>query len=152
MWNSKKSNNLLRRSFLIFFSLSVYHSSPFSIKILDQLFSRNTFLWLLQLIHVCTSNPLKIQIILWYNFLSVENATSTRYKLAFSLVSSSSKWHHSHLKSIMHWFPRCTFMLHFHLEKTKSTCCNLVAKGWGWNAGQNLSNCQATRQAENFES
>ena len=29
IWNSKKFDNLLRRSFLIFFSLSIYHSSPF---------------------------------------------------------------------------------------------------------------------------
>ena len=42
-------------------------------------------------------------------------------------------------------------MLHFDLEKTKSTCCNLVAKGRDWDLGQNLNNCQATRQAENFE-
>ena len=58
-------------------------------------------------------------------FINVENATSTRYKLAFSLVSSSNKSHHSHLKSIMHSFPRCIFMLHFDLEKTKS--CKYVA-------------------------
>ena len=68
------------------------------------------------------------------------------------MVSSSSKSHRSHLKSIMHWFPRCIFMLHFDLEKAKSTCSNLVAKGWSWDLGQNLSNCQATRQAENIES
>ena len=43
-------------------------------------------------------------------------------------------------------------MPHFDPEKTKSTCCNLVAKGWRWDLGQNLSNYQATRQAENFES
>ena len=43
-------------------------------------------------------------------------------------------------------------MLHFDLENTKSTCCNLIAKNWGWDLGQNLSNCQATRQDENFES
>ena len=42
-------------------------------------------------------------------------------------------------------------MLDFDLEKTKSTCYNLVAKGWDWDLGQNLSNCQATRQAEIFE-
>ena len=30
---------------------------------------------------------------------------------------------------IMHSFPRCIFILHFDLEKTRSTCCNLVAKG-----------------------
>ena len=42
-------------------------------------------------------------------------------------------------------------MLHFDLEKTKSTCCNLVAKGWGWDLGQNPSKYQATRQTENFE-
>ena len=47
---------------------------------------------------------------------------------------------------------RCIFMLHFDLEKTKSTCRNLAAKGWGWDLGQELSNCQATRQVENFES
>ena len=28
---------------------------------------------------------------------------------------------------------------------------NRVAKGWGWDFGQNLSNCQATDQAENLE-
>ena len=77
---------------------------------------------------------------------------STHYKLVFSLVSSSSKLHHSHLKSIMRWFSRCIFMLHFDLEKTKSTCRNLAAKGWGWDLGQELSNYQATRQVENFES
>ena len=43
-WNSKTSNNLLRRSFLIFFSLSIYRTSPCFIKIFGQLFSRNTFL------------------------------------------------------------------------------------------------------------
>ena len=26
-----------------------------------------------------------------------------------------------------------------------------VAKGWGWDFGQNLSNCQAIDQAENLE-
>ena len=31
------------------------------------------------------------------------------------------------MKSIIHSFPRYIFMLHFDLEKTKSTCCNLVA-------------------------
>ena len=77
--------------------------------------------------------------------------TATRFKLAFCLVSSSRKSHHSHLKSIMNWFPPCIFMLHFDLGKTKSTCCNLLGKGWGWNLGQNLSNYQATRQAENFK-
>ena len=50
-------------------------------------------------------------------FISVENATSTRYKLGFSLVSSSTKLHHSHLKSIMHSRGPCIFMLHFDLEK-----------------------------------
>ena len=43
-------------------------------------------------------------------------------------------------------------MLHFDLDKTKSTCSNLVAKGWRWNLDQNLTKCQATRQAENFDS
>ena len=43
-------------------------------------------------------------------------------------------------------------MLHFDLEKTKSNCCSLVAKGWVWDLGQNLSNYQATSMAENFES
>ena len=43
-------------------------------------------------------------------------------------------------------------MLHFDLEMTENTSCNLVAKGWVWDLGQNLSNCQATRQAKNFES
>ena len=28
---------------------------------------------------------------------------------------------------------------------------NRAAKGWGWEFGQNLSNCQATDQAENLE-
>ena len=28
---------------------------------------------------------------------------------------------------------------------------NRVAKGWGWDFGQNLSNCQATDQVENLE-
>ena len=46
----------------------------------------------------------------------------------------------------MHSFPPCIFMLHFDLEKTKSTCCNLAAK-----QAQNLSNCQAIRQAESFK-
>ena len=44
--------NPLLRSFLIFFSLSIYHSSPFFIKDLDQLLPWNTFLWLFQLMHV----------------------------------------------------------------------------------------------------
>ena len=70
-----------------------------------------------------------------------DNATSTRYKLPFSLASTSNKSHHSHLKSIMHWFSRCVFMLHFDPENTKKTCCNLVAKGQGWDLGQKLSNC-----------
>ena len=43
-------------------------------------------------------------------------------------------------------------MLHFDLEKTKSTFCNLVAKGWDIDSGKNLNNCQTNRQAENFES
>ena len=76
----------------------------------------------------------------FFSHESVENATSTSYKLVFFLVSNSKKSHHSHLKSIMHSFPRCTFMIHFDLEKTKIACCILVAKGWGWDLGQNLSN------------
>ena len=56
--------NPLRRSFLIFFSLSIYHSSPFFIKSLDQLLSENTFLCLFQLIHVWKW-PLKT----WNNLL-----------------------------------------------------------------------------------
>ena len=28
---------------------------------------------------------------------------------------------------------------------------NRVAKGWGWDFGQNLSNCKATDKAENLE-
>ena len=50
-------------------------------------------------------------------FISVENATSASYKLALSLVSSSDKLHHSHLKSIMHSYQCCIFMLHIDLEK-----------------------------------
>ena len=38
--------------------------------------------------------------------IDVENATSTRYKLVLSLVSSKNTSHHSHLKSIMHPFPK----------------------------------------------
>ena len=43
-------------------------------------------------------------------------------------------------------------MFLFDLEKTKSTCCDLVAKPWDWDLGQNLSNFEATRQPENVES
>ena len=82
----------------------------------------------------------------------VENVTSTRYKLAFPLLPNSNMLHHSHLKNIMHSLPRCIFMLHVDLEKIKSTCRNLVAKGWDWDLGQNLSNCWATSLAENLES
>ena len=48
---------------------------------------------------------------------------------AFSLVSSSNRSSHLNLKSMMRSFPRCIFMIHFDLEKTKSTCCNLITKG-----------------------
>ena len=40
----------LAEAFLIFFSLSIYLSSPFSNEVLDRVFSSNTFLWLFQLI------------------------------------------------------------------------------------------------------
>ena len=60
-------------------------------------------------------------------FISVRNVTSTRYKLAFFLVSSSNKNHHPHLESIIHSFPRYIFTLHFDLGNTKNIWCNLVA-------------------------
>ena len=36
--NSKKSNNLLRRSFSLFFSFSIYHSSPFFLQVFGTTF------------------------------------------------------------------------------------------------------------------
>ena len=43
-WSSKKSNNLLRRSFSMLFSLSVYHSSRFLLLNVWSSFSANTCL------------------------------------------------------------------------------------------------------------
>ena len=49
-------------------------------------------------------------------------------------------------KSSKNTCERVSFCLtHFSLQS------NRVAKGWGWDFGQNLSNCQATDQAENLE-
>ena len=127
---------IFRRSFLIFFSLSFDHFSSFFLSGFWSSFFLGTPSCACFSYYISESNPWKTQIISWN---SVENATSTRFKLIFSMVSSSNKPHHFHLKSIMHSFPRCIFMLHFGLEKTKSTYCNLLAKGWDEDLCQNLS-------------
>ena len=102
---------------------------PFFIKILDHLFSRNIFLWLFQLI----GTPKNLKQFPEITIISVEKTTSTRYKLAFSLAKSSSKLHHSHLKSIIHWFPHCIFMLHFDLKKDQKYMLQLSCEGLKYN-------------------
>ena len=94
IWNSKKSNDLLLRHFSMFFSWSIYHSSPFFwlnfwaaffLEHLTVVVSANTCL------KVATQKLLKLkkspEII-----YKCEKVTSNRYKSAFSLVSSSNEF------------------------------------------------------------
>ena len=84
-WNSKQSSNLIRRSFWIFLSSQINHSSPFFVfKFQEHLFSRNTSKWMFSL---CISECY-IQKIIY----ECKNVISTCYRLTFSSVPSSNEF------------------------------------------------------------